>query len=92
MEGTYEYELERAELLGVEPIAREVWEEQNKARLEAEKDQEQTEIAAEMENEGESVKRTHGKMDELNNILSATQTKINKFKVRRKFLSEFCNS
>lgn len=81
MEGTYEYELERAELLGVEPISRELWEEQNKARLEAQVEQEQTEVAAELENEGESVKRTQGKMDELNNILSATQVKINKFKV-----------
>lgn len=85
MEGTYEYELERAELLGVEPISREQWEEQNKARLEAEVEQEQAGVAAEMENEGESIKKTHGKMDELNNILSATQTKINKFKVKNIF-------
>lgn len=82
MEGTYEYELERAELLGVEPISREQWEEQNKVRKEAEIEQEQTDVAAEMENEGESFKRTLGKMDELNNILSATQLKINKFKVK----------
>lgn len=81
MEGTYECELERAELLGVEPMSREAWEVQNRARLESEVEQEQTEVAAEMENEGESIKKTHGKMDELNNILSATQMKINKFKV-----------
>lgn len=90
MEGTYEYELERAELLGVEPISREAWEVQNRARLEAEVEQEKTEIAAELENEGESAKRTHGKMDELNNILSATQLKINKFKVFF-FNLEICN-
>lgn len=83
MEGTYEYELERSELLGVEPISREAWNEQNKARLEAEVEQEQTEVAAELENEGESCKRTHGKMDELNSILTATQHKINKFKVKK---------
>lgn len=87
MEGTYEFELERAELLGVEPISREQWEEQNKARKEAEVEQEQTEIATELENEGESVKKTHGKMDELNNILHATQSKINKFKVNNKILN-----
>lgn len=81
MEGTYEYELERAELLGVEPPNREKWEEQNKARLEAEVEEEQTEVARELEGVEEKLKETHGKMDELNSILSATQLKINKFKV-----------
>ncbi|XP_070490322.1 uncharacterized protein [Chironomus tepperi] len=80
MEGTYEYELERAELLGVTPPDREQWEEQMKARKEAEVEQEQNEIAQVVEGEGEQAKRTHGKMDELNSILSATQVKINKFK------------
>lgn len=84
MEGTYEYELERAELLGVEPISLEQWEQDQKTRKEVEVEQEQTEVAAELENEGESAKRTHGKMDELNNILCATQMKINKFKVKLK--------
>jgi peptidoglycan hydrolase CwlO-like protein len=81
MEGTYEYELERAELLGIDPPSREVWEEQEKARKEAALEQEQTEIAAELEAEDEKIKGGMGKMDELNNILSATQLKINKFKV-----------
>lgn len=81
MEGTYEYELERAELLGVDPPSRESWEEQEKARKEVEAEQEQTAIAAEVEADGEKIKGGHGKMDELNNILSATQLKINKFKV-----------
>lgn len=81
MEGTYEYELERAELLGTDPITREAWEEQEKARKEAALDQEQTEIAAELEAEDEKLTSGHGKLDELNNILSATQLKINKFKV-----------
>lgn len=81
MEGTYEYELERAELLGIDPPDRATWEEQNKARKEAEVEQEQTEVANEMEGEDEQMKRTHGKMDELSSILSATQVKINKFKV-----------
>lgn len=82
MEGTYEYELERAELLGIEPPDRVKWEEQNKARLEAQVEEEQTEIARELEGEDETIKGTQGKMDELNSILSATQLKINKFKVK----------
>lgn len=81
MEGTYEYELERAELLGIEPISRDLWEEQEKARKEVEKEQEQTEVAKELENEDEKLKGASGKMDELNNILSATQQRLNKFKV-----------
>jgi hypothetical protein len=86
MEGTYEYELERAELLGVNPPDRAQWEVQNKARLEAEAEQEQTEVAQELESEGEGLKRTQGKMEELNNILNATQVKINKFKVSTKMV------
>lgn len=81
MEGTYEYELERAELLGVDPISKEKWEEQTKARKEAELEQEQTEVAQELEGVEEKIKVTHGKMDELNNILMSTQVKLNKFKV-----------
>lgn len=81
MEGTYEYELERAELLGVEPPNREAWEEKEKLRKEAEVEQEQAEIATELEAEDEKLKGGHGKMDELNSILSATQLKLNKFKV-----------
>lgn len=88
MEGTYEYELERAELLGVEPISREKWEEQNKARLEAEKEQELAEVGEVLEAESETLKAGHGKMDELNSILSATQQKINKFKVNEIY---FCS-
>lgn len=81
MEGTYEYELERAELLGVEPISRELWEEQAKARREQEIEQEQNDVAEELQAEEEKVKTTHGKMEELNNILMSTQVKLNKFKV-----------
>lgn len=81
MEGTYEYELERAELLGVEPISKELWEEQTKARLEAELEEEQAEVAANLAIEDETIKSTHGKMEELNSILASTQMKIKKFKV-----------
>lgn len=84
MEGTYEYELERAELLGIEPISKEKWDEQMKARLEAAQDEEQNEVAREVEAEGETLKSGHGKMDELNSILSATQQRLNKFKVTLK--------
>lgn len=87
MEGTYEYELERAELLGIEPISKDKWEEQNKERLEAEVEQEQSEIAQKLESEDETLKGAHGKMGELNSILSATQQKLNKFKVTNLMLS-----
>lgn len=87
MEGTYEYELERAELLGVDPLSREEWEIQNKARLQAQLEQQQIcdEKAQELQGEGEQIQGGHGKMDELNNILNATQMKLNKFKVRKIF-------
>lgn len=81
MEGTYEYELERAELLGIEPISREKWEEQEKARKEVEQEQVQTEVAKELESEEEILKGTTGKMGELNSILASTQQRLNKFKV-----------
>lgn len=86
MEGTYEAELERAELLGVEPMSREAWEAQAKARREVEIEQEQTEIAETLEGEDEKLKGGHGKMDELNSILNATQVKLNKFKVKKSVL------
>lgn len=81
MEGTYEYELERAELLGIEPPSMEQWEEKEKARREAELEEQRNEVAKELEEGEETVKSSHGKMDELNSILSATQLKINKFRV-----------
>lgn len=87
MEGTYEYELERAELLGVEPMSRDEWEKQHQERLRVELEEGQNEIAQQIEADGEQIKGTHGKMDELNSILSATQIKLNKFKVRH-FFSE----
>ena len=83
MEGTYEYELERAELLGIEPPSKEQWEENEKVRREAEIEEQQKEIAQETEAVEETIKTSHGKMDELNSILSATQVKINKFKVTK---------
>lgn len=82
MEGTYEYELERAELLGVDPLSREEWEKQNQARLQAQLAEQQNEIAQEIQADEEKIQGGHGKMDELNNILNATQMKLNKFKVR----------
>ena len=67
--------------LGVQPPDREKWEIQNKARKEAELENETAEIAQELEAEGEKIKSSGGKMDELHNILSITQMRINKFKV-----------
>jgi hypothetical protein len=81
MEGSYEYELERAELLGVDPISREEWEKQQKERNEVEREEVENEIAQELEADDEKLKGAGGKMDELNNILNATQQRLNKFKV-----------
>lgn len=89
MEGTYEAELERAELLGVEPLSKEKFEEQAKARREAEIEQEQAEVAEQVEGDGEKIKGGHGKMEELSNILNSTQMKLNKFKVFPDKFSDF---
>jgi hypothetical protein len=84
MEESYESELERAELLGIEPISREEWERKQKERKEVEREEIENEIAQEIEAEDEKLKGAGGKMDELNNILSATQQRLNKFKVDNK--------
>ncbi|GAB0087853.1 uncharacterized protein DMENIID0001_022070 [Sergentomyia squamirostris] len=79
-EDTYEYECMRAELLGVDPPDRETFEANRKARLEAELEEIESEQAKVLEAQEEQLKGRHGKMDELNSILSMTQQKITKFK------------
>ena len=74
-------------ILGEQPPDREQWEIQNKARKEAELEIETAQIAQELEAEGEKFKSSGGKMEELHNILSITQMRINKFKVRSKLLN-----
>jgi len=75
-EGSYEYECNRAELLGIDPP--------NKSDFEAAFKIRQEEIEKEMSNEAETVdehiNNTSGKFDELNSILSVTQQRLNKFK------------
>ncbi|XP_055326514.1 uncharacterized protein LOC129580273 [Sitodiplosis mosellana] len=75
-EGTYEYECNRAELLGIDPPNRVDWEEAERVRRENKQAEELTEIDIQNErtNEGTS------KMDEITNILSITQMRLNKFK------------
>ncbi|XP_035776603.1 uncharacterized protein LOC118458358 [Anopheles albimanus] len=80
-EGTYEYECMRAELLGLARPSREQFEEQQKLKREVEEEEQLTEQLKEVDLQEESVQGTSGKMDELNSILTATQQKINKFKV-----------
>uniref|UniRef100_A0A182NZA4 t-SNARE coiled-coil homology domain-containing protein n=1 Tax=Anopheles dirus TaxID=7168 RepID=A0A182NZA4_9DIPT len=80
-EGTYEYECMRAELLGLAHPSREEFEEKMKLRQEVEVEEQLTEQLKEVDLQEESVQGTSGKMDELTNILTATQQKINKFKV-----------
>lgn len=79
-EGTYEYECERAELLGIDKPDLATWEASEEERRA--KELEDIEIAqdAELANQSEETQGTSGKLDELNSILSMTQTKLNKFK------------
>ncbi|XP_052889154.1 uncharacterized protein LOC128297527 [Anopheles moucheti] len=80
-EGTYEYECMRAELLGLAHPSREEFEAKMKLRQETEVEEQLTEQLKEVDLQEESFQGTSGKMDELNSILTATQQKINKFKV-----------
>ncbi|XP_052866700.1 uncharacterized protein LOC128272857 [Anopheles cruzii] len=80
-EGTYEYECMRAELLGLGPPSREEFEAKMKLKHETEEEEQLTEQMKEVDLEDESLQGATGKMDELNSILTATQQKINKFKV-----------
>ncbi|XP_055705749.1 uncharacterized protein LOC129803319 [Phlebotomus papatasi] len=79
-EGTYEYECMRAELLGIDPPDRETFEANRKAQLEAEQENLASEQAKELEHQDEQLRGGHGKLDELNSILSMTQQRITKFK------------
>lgn len=79
-ESSYESECMRAELLGIDPPDRATWEAANADRLQREKEEieiAQDEVFAE---QGEQMQGASGKLDELNNILSLTQKKLNKFK------------
>ncbi|XP_063695808.1 uncharacterized protein LOC134827168 [Culicoides brevitarsis] len=81
-EGTYEYELERAELLGVAPPDRETWEKNQKERFEQMQEEQDIAENAEIAQSDETLQGTSGKLDELNSILANTQKKLNtKFKV-----------
>ncbi|XP_055601627.1 uncharacterized protein LOC129750647 [Uranotaenia lowii] len=80
-EGTYEYECMRAELLGVAPPNRQEFEEKQKLQLEAAQEEQLTEQMKDVDLQDEQMQGASGKMDELNNILSMTQQRINKFKV-----------
>lgn len=139
-EGTYEYECNRAELLGVDPPSRVLWEEAERVRKEQEQADEMTVswhskikricnfyhssnrsikfiylftflekskqtnllldkmqwkrclhkfiknnifllILQEIDIQDEQINQTTGKVDELTNILSITQMRLNKFKV-----------
>lgn len=79
-EGTYENEVMRAELLGIDPPDREIFEAARKERLEVEREELEIAQDAELAEQGEQVQGASGKFDELNSILSSTQRKLNKFK------------
>ncbi|XP_058821397.1 uncharacterized protein LOC131683430 [Topomyia yanbarensis] len=80
-EGTYEYECMRAELLGVDKPNREEFEEKMKLRREVEEEEQLTQQMQEIDLQEEETQGVAGKMDELSNMLSITQQRINKFKV-----------
>lgn len=86
-EGTYEYECMRAELLGVDPPNYEEFMRKKKEQeaQQVESEEIETENLKEAEAQGEGLQNVSGGLDELNNILSITQKKIDRFKVR-------CNS
>ncbi|XP_037039044.1 uncharacterized protein LOC119076414 [Bradysia coprophila] len=75
-EGTYEYECNRAELLGIDPPNRADFE----AALKVQQEEMEKELANEVETTEEQLNNTSGKFDELNSILSVTQQRLNKFK------------
>ncbi|EAT48560.1 AAEL000455-PA [Aedes aegypti] len=79
-EGTYEYECMRAELLGIDKPNREEFEEKMRLQKETEQEEQLTEQMKEVDLQDEQMQGAAGKMDELNNILSITQQRINKFK------------
>lgn len=79
-EGTYEYEVERAELLGVTPPDRASWEAAQAERRQQEQVDYEIAQDAEIASQQEQLQNTGGKVDELNSILNITQKKINKFK------------
>ncbi|KAJ6634861.1 hypothetical protein Bhyg_13442 [Pseudolycoriella hygida] len=75
-EGSYEYECNRAELLGVDPPNRADFE----AALKLRQEEFEKELSNVVEETEEQLNRTGGKFDELNSILSVTQQRLNKFK------------
>ncbi|XP_057669834.1 uncharacterized protein LOC130902051 [Diorhabda carinulata] len=82
-EGTYEYECMRAELLGIEKPNYDIFMEnlrktEQKEVLEEEVD---VENLKKINLEHEGLTKTSGKLDEVNNILKKTQSKINQMKI-----------
>ncbi|KAF4527142.1 hypothetical protein B566_EDAN007221 [Ephemera danica] len=86
-EDTYELAVMRAELLGMPAPDREVFEAARRARVPPSGEQEEAEREAveaaalqEVENQQEELRGVSGGLEELTNILSITQTKLNRFK------------
>ncbi|XP_015121158.1 uncharacterized protein LOC107043950 [Diachasma alloeum] len=79
MSREYLYAVQRAELLGQTPPSQEEWEASN-VKVEIKEDDVDNTVAQDLNEADESAARIGGGLDELNNILSATQRKINRFK------------
>ncbi|CAG9770217.1 unnamed protein product [Ceutorhynchus assimilis] len=79
VEGTYEYECMRAELLGIDKPDYEEFVKNKAERDAAEQEALDTEIMREAQSQEEEYHQVGGKLNELNNILKSTQKKINSF-------------
>lgn len=79
-EGTYEFECMRAELLGIDKPDQEEFEKALAERQKVEQEEIEAQEASVLDKDEESLENTGGKLDELNSILTATQSKINRLK------------
>ncbi|KAK9751776.1 hypothetical protein QE152_g4753 [Popillia japonica] len=93
-EGTYEYECMRAELLGIDKPEYDEFlkkQKENESR-EVQNEEIETEHLKEAEAQNDELQGVGGKLDELNNLLSLTQKKINNFKYRCNSVTSYMKS
>ncbi|GJQ79911.1 hypothetical protein Trydic_g18355 [Trypoxylus dichotomus] len=93
-EGTYEYECMRAELLGTEKPEYDEFLKKQKENDSRQIEEEQVDVEnlKEAETQNEELQGVGGKLDELNNLLSLTQKKINNFKYRCNSVTSYMKS
>ncbi|KAI4454357.1 hypothetical protein MML48_9g00002403 [Holotrichia oblita] len=93
-EGTYEYECMRAELLGIDKPEYDEFLKKQKENESQEVQNEEidTEHLKGAEAQNEELQNVGGKLEELNNLLSMTQKKINNFKYRCNSVTSYMKS